>query len=148
MKEIQTKVNDKKQENKIVVNGITDIFTCSILLMAIVTGFLGGIVIGKIIFWILVSIEVFLLGVNWVTILLCSTKLKVEYAISVMTKVGTLRTSNNLISLIFKIPIVIGLTYLSKFTGALFIISTLFFEEHRILLIENAIIKYARNIKK
>ena len=151
MAELEIKVDEKKLESKIATNGVSDIIMCTILLMAIMSGFLCGIGAGRIIFWVIMSIEVLLLGSNWVLIMLSSNKSKVEIGVRMLSKARTLRTTYILVSLIFKVPMVIGLTYLFQFTGALFVLLTIFFEEHRVQLVKRAFVNIlinAKNINK
>lgn len=135
-----------KKNNKMVIKGYFDIITYSILIIFVLIGFVAGYKFAKVCFWIMAGTEVSLLMLNWILIILAPDIMRLEIGLDMLKKIGTLRTSNHIVTLIFKVPIILTLIFLSGLNAALALILTIFFEEHRILLIEREFFNL-KNIK-
>jgi len=128
----------QKSANIEILKGYSDIFAYTCLLVLALFGFVADLHISRIAFFILLGMETFLLALNWILIVLAPVFLKVEIGTNTIKRVGMLRTSNHIVTLIFKVPMTLALAYLTQPIPALLLISTLFFEEHRVMLIERA----------
>lgn len=141
----------KKRNGRKRVTGLVDVFAYTLLLISAMVGFIELNRVGIVLFWILIGFETSLMFLSWVLILVSPTYLRAAVGLHVVGKAGSLRVANNMIFLIFKVPIVILLTYLNNFYAALFVIASMFFEEHRAILMEKSIQKInlkANSVKK
>jgi hypothetical protein len=133
------KGNDIKKKRLIV--GLIDIIACILLLTSAMIGFIGINRVGIVSFWILIGSETLLVFVSWFLLLISPTYLRAIIGLKVIHNMGSLRSTNNIIFLIFKPPIVLLLAYLNNFCAAFFIIASMFFEEHMVVLMEKSIKK-------
>jgi len=116
-----------------------DIILYVSIIILIIVGFVMGFQLAKIAFWGLVGVEAILLGLNWIMIIFAPHMVRAEIGAETIKRIGMLRTTNYAINMIFKIPMILGLIMLSQFFAALTLISTIFFEEHRVVLIEKSL---------
>lgn len=118
--------------------GLNDIIIYTGVMALIVVGFIMDFQFAKIVFWGLIGLEAGLLGLNWILVIVAPHFIRAEIGAKTLERIGMLRTTNYAVNMIFKIPMILALTYLSQCYAAVVLVSTIFFEEHRIVLIEKS----------